>query len=41
VLYGGPDRSKEQYTRLFEEADLRMLRIIPRNTLPIIEVGPA
>jgi len=41
VLYGGPDRSKEQYARLFEEADLRMLRIIPRNTLPIIEVGPA
>ncbi len=41
VLYGGPDRTAEQYTRLFAAAGLRMERVIPRNTLPVIEVRPA
>jgi hypothetical protein len=40
VLYGGPDRTEEQYALLFEDAGLKMRRIIPRSTLPIIEVMP-
>jgi hypothetical protein len=39
VLYGGPDRSEDEYRDLLSEAGLRMRRVIPRNTLPIIEVS--
>lgn len=40
VLYGGPDRTREDYDRLFAEARLRVNRVIPRATLPILEVVP-
>ncbi len=38
VLYGGPDRTREEYERLFAAAGLRLLRIIARPTLPILEL---
>lgn len=41
VLYGGPDRTREDYDRLFAEAQLRVNRVVPRATLPILEIVPA
>ncbi|RJL27213.1 methyltransferase [Bailinhaonella thermotolerans] len=40
VLYGGPDRTREDYDRLAAEAGLRVTRVVPRATLPILELVP-
>jgi hypothetical protein len=40
VLYGGPDRTLDDYGVLFAGANLRLSRLIPRPTLPILEVVP-
>lgn len=40
VLYGGPDRTREDYERLFASAGLVLTRVVPRATLPIIEAAP-
>jgi SAM-dependent methyltransferase len=41
VLYGGPDRTRDDYDRLFAAVELRISRVIRRPTLPLIEVVPA
>lgn len=38
LLYGGPERTMEDYTRLSLEAGLRVSRVIRRATLPILEL---
>ncbi|WP_378730180.1 methyltransferase [Nocardia brasiliensis] len=38
LLYGGLDRTMDDYNRLLASARLRPTRVIPRVTLPIIEV---
>lgn len=40
VLYGGPDRTLDDYARLLAAADLEIARVIPRPTLPILEATP-
>jgi hypothetical protein len=40
VLYGGPDRTREDYERLFASSGLALTRVVPRATLPIIEAAP-
>jgi O-methyltransferase domain len=37
VLYGGPDRTREEFEELLAKAGLRLNRIIPRPTMPLIE----
>lgn len=37
VLYGGPDRTREEFAELLAKAGLRLNRVIPRPTMPIIE----
>ncbi len=41
VLYGGPDRTREHYEALSDAAGLRLIRVIPRPTLPLLELAPA
>jgi DNA-binding transcriptional ArsR family regulator len=40
VLYGGPDRTPEDYGQLFAEAGLRITRVVQRATMPLIELEP-
>lgn len=40
VLYGGPERSREDYEALAARAGLRVNRVIPRATLSILELIP-
>lgn len=40
VLYGGPERSREDYEALAVRAGLRVNRVIPRATLSILELTP-
>lgn len=40
VLYGGKDRTLGDYESLFEAAGLKLRRVFPRATLPIIETVP-
>jgi hypothetical protein len=37
VLYGGPDRTREEFAELLSQAGLRLNRVIARPTMPIIE----
>jgi SAM-dependent methyltransferase len=41
VLYGGPERTRADYERLLAGAGLRLSRIVPRATLPILEATTA
>lgn len=38
ILYGGPDRTPQDYQRLFAQAGLRITRIVQRATMPVIEL---
>jgi len=40
VLGGGPERTTEDYARLFADADLHLVNVIPQPTLPILDVRP-
>jgi hypothetical protein len=40
VLYGGRDRSLADYQRLGAAAELKLLGMIPRATLPVLEFNP-
>jgi O-methyltransferase domain len=40
VLYGGPDRTREEFARLLGQAGLALARVIPRATLPVMEALP-
>jgi hypothetical protein len=40
VLYGGRDRSLDDYRRLAQASDLVVVAAVPRPTLSIIELAP-
>jgi hypothetical protein len=41
LYYGGPDRTIEDYERIFSQAELRLVAVVHRSTMPVMELRPA
>jgi SAM-dependent methyltransferase len=40
LFYGGPDRTTEDYERIFSQAKLRLAAVMQRPTMPVMELLP-